>query len=400
METATVVSRGEDVVTAVCALRQRRGQFDPQTFSLLRSAERRTEQHVGPPSTRWLNRARYGNMSRSQRVRCCQPSEADHQGTPCPTKRNGQATAVCSQESSTAMAQPTRAMTRTCAWQVFGGEHELRAARHGLWNAAVPHPRYRGLFMFLRIAHAPAQYVTDSSIVEQGVNQRGRMAAVASTSAWADLWRDVWCVIDAWRGLGYNFSVREVKAHTTPEVVLAGIFTADVLSGNDLADAACKLMVMEHRSAEHSRSEAVTRMAHWIARVGSASLDIDSAWIPGRATARRRERERPWPLPVPALPTSWRRGHTFVDSARGRICALCQHPERVTRGRCPGAAGARERGAAQRFWLDGSACHIIVDLLQGYKVVSVLCVVCGSYSGRVVRKSLRYETGLTCGTRC
>ena len=31
-----------------------------------------------------------------------------------------------------------------------------------------------GLFMFLRIAHAPAQYVTDSSFVEQGVNQRGR----------------------------------------------------------------------------------------------------------------------------------------------------------------------------------------------------------------------------------
>ena len=33
-----------------------------------------------------------------------------------------------------------------------------------------------GLFMFLRIAHAPAQYVTDSSFVEQGANQRGRKA--------------------------------------------------------------------------------------------------------------------------------------------------------------------------------------------------------------------------------
>ena len=38
---------------------------------------------------------------------------------------------------------------------------------------------------------APAQYVTDSSFVEQGVNQRGRKATQASTSAWADLWRDV-----------------------------------------------------------------------------------------------------------------------------------------------------------------------------------------------------------------
>ena len=57
--------------------------------------------------------------------------------------------------------------------------------------------------------------------------------------------------------------------------------------------------------------------------------------------------ERPWSLPSPALSTIWRRGHTFVDSASGRICAHCQHPERATRGRCPGAAGARcaRRGA-------------------------------------------------------
>ena len=51
--------------------------------------------------------------------------------------------------------------------------------------------------MFLRIAHAPAQYATDSSFVEHGVNQRGRKATEASTSAWADLWRDVWCEINA-----------------------------------------------------------------------------------------------------------------------------------------------------------------------------------------------------------
>ena len=40
-----------------------------------------------------------------------------------------------------------------------------------------------GLFMLLRIARALAQYVTDSSFVEQGVNQRGRKATEASTSA-------------------------------------------------------------------------------------------------------------------------------------------------------------------------------------------------------------------------
>ena len=46
------------------------------------------------------------------------------------------------------------------------------------------------------------------------------------------------------------------------------------------------------------------------------------------------------------------------------------------------------RASARRFRLDGSAGHRIVDLLQGGKVVSVLCAVCGSHSGHVVRRSL------------
>ena len=69
--------------------------------------------------------------------------------------------------------------------------------------------------------------------------------------------------------------MRKVKAHTTPEAVLAG--------------AACKLVLLEHRAppnvvaARLSAILAVTRMAQWIAHVGSARqrLDIDSTWIPG-----------------------------------------------------------------------------------------------------------------------
>ena len=121
--------------------------------------------------------------------------------------------------------------------------------------------------MFLRIARAPAQHATDSSFVEQGVNQRGRLATEASTSASADLWRDVWCEIDAWGGLGENLSVRTVKAHSTPEALLAGIITADDRAGDDLPDAACKLVVLEHRAPPNIREarltaiSAVTRMA-------------------------------------------------------------------------------------------------------------------------------------------
>ena len=112
-------------------------------------------------------------------------------------------------------------------------------------------------------------------------------------------------------------------------------------------------------------------------RVGSARqrLDIDSTWTPGRgrATTGWRERARPWPLPV--LPAIQRGGHTFVQSTSGRVCSLCQHPERTTCGRCPGASGGRARGAALQFRLDGSAGHRIVDLLQGGKVLSVTVVV-------------------------
>ena len=50
--------------------------------------------------------------------------------------------------------------------------------------------------------------------------------------------------------------MRKVKAHTTPEAVLAGIvIAADDRAGNDLADAACKLVVLEHRAPPSIRAK-------------------------------------------------------------------------------------------------------------------------------------------------
>ena len=87
----------------------------------------------------------------------------------------------------------------------------------------------------------------DSSFVERCVNQRGRKATDASTSLLADLWRDVWCEIDAWGGLGDTLSVLKVTAHTTPKAVLAGVITPDDRAGNV-------------RAARLSVNLAVTRM--------------------------------------------------------------------------------------------------------------------------------------------
>ena len=116
------------------------------------------------------------------------------------------------------------------------------------------------------------------------VNQRGRKANEASTSVWADLWRDVWREVEAWGGLGDTLLVRKVKTHTTPEAVLAGVITTDDRAGNDLADAACKLVNLEHRAPRSVRAArdtanlAVTRMAHWIARIGSARQRLEDPW--------------------------------------------------------------------------------------------------------------------------
>ena len=82
--------------------------------------------------------------------------------------------------------------------------------------------------------------------------------------------------------------MRKVKAHTAAEAVLAGAITADDRAGNELADAACKLVVLEHRAppnvraARHSANLAVAHMALWIARVGSARQrrDVDGTWLP------------------------------------------------------------------------------------------------------------------------
>ena len=107
-----------------------------------------------------------------------------------------------------------------------------------LRNDALPRVGFRvdrtelfGLFMFLRIARAPAQDVTDSSFVEQVANQRATSGAE----------------IDAWVGWAL-LSVHKVEVFTTLDAVCAGIITADDGAGNDLADAACMLVVLEHRA--------------------------------------------------------------------------------------------------------------------------------------------------------
>ena len=154
---------------------------------------------------------------------------------------------------------------------------------------------------------------------------------MVSTSARAESWRDVWYEIDAWGGLGDNFSVRKVKAHTTPEAVLAGVITADDRLGNDLADAACKLVVLEHRvppnisEARLTANLAVTRMAH-DERLQEGASECDLGSCPC---------QRSWPPSEEGTRLS-----TASQGAFARSASTLSARHAV---RCPGASGARLR---------------------------------------------------------
>ena len=115
-------------------------------------------------------------IARSQRKRRFLRSTDTHHGSWCPASFTGKAIEACSPESSTAITRPTRRSPERCFFltQYVDGEC------------------FVGHFMALRMTHAPAQYVTDSSFAELGVNQRKIASTEAVTSAWADLWRGVW----------------------------------------------------------------------------------------------------------------------------------------------------------------------------------------------------------------
>ena len=237
-----------------------------------------------------------------------------------------------------------------------------------LRNTAILHPRCGwcrtfALFMFLRIERQRRTSRTALSL-STALKQRRRKATEASASAWADLWRDVWLEIDGWERREERREERRwamtflcARSKRTPLLMRCGLvsfISADDQTGSDLFDAECTLVVLEYRAppiigaAKHSANLAVTCMAHWIARVGSATqrLDSDATWIAGRgrANAKRHERARSWHFPLLVLPTIQRRGRNSVESISGRACTLCQH---TTRGKCPGASGARRLCGAQ-----------------------------------------------------
>ncbi len=123
----------------------------------------------------------------------------------------------------------------------------VSATREGvvLWKLqgvmGEPHPtilraELTALRETLRMAAAPLIIYVDNKQVVDGF-ARGRDYCTASTTDAADIWREVWCLVE---DIGPGVEVRKVKAHTTWWDVVAGRIDPFLRWGNDLADKAAK----------------------------------------------------------------------------------------------------------------------------------------------------------------
>ena len=134
------------------------------------------------------------------------------------------------------MALPARDKTTSALWVGDSSEPSSRAARLGLWNAAQPHPRCgRGR------ALSPLHVLPNCARWRSTSRTAALLSNASTNEGVKPPRRDVWREIDAW-------AVRKVKAHTAPEAVCAGVITAEDRAGNDLAGAACKQVILEHRA--------------------------------------------------------------------------------------------------------------------------------------------------------
>ena len=232
-------------------------------------------------SKREPTQVRPGKTSRLRRGRCSQRSTGAGEGTRCPVELRWRGdrnlfTAVIYDDRSAYEWQD--AWSAGSWWQTRVPELFLASDVDGADLFA--------LYMVLRIARASPEYVTDSSFVELGVSQPRRTSTVEVLVAWAGLWRNVSRELDAWVGLKEHLSVRKVKAHPPLRLCTLGsplpmiglaVCWLMLLASRCFFDAPCPALMSGWQ--RHSPNQAVTCVAHWIERVGSARqrLDIDGS---------------------------------------------------------------------------------------------------------------------------
>ncbi len=153
-------------------------------------------------------------------------------------------------------------------------EGEIRWRLQGILGE--PHPsilraELTALRETLRIAAPPLTVYVDNKQVVEGVN-KGKAYCTASTTDAADIWRDVWHLIEE---IGPGLSVQKVRAHTTWWDVLAGRISPFHRWGNAEADRSAKeaLRVAISEAPHHAYNAQLARAflwARWIAEYAAS----------------------------------------------------------------------------------------------------------------------------------
>ncbi len=225
-----------------------------------------------------------------------------------------------------------------------------------------PHPsilraELMALREVLRMAAPPLTVYIDNKQVVDGFD-KGRAYCTASTTDAADIWRDVWRLVE---DIGPGVTVRKVRAHTTWWDVLAGRITPFLRWGNAEADRAAKealrIAISEapHQAYNAQLARAflwskwiVEYAASWVHDTTRHAEDVDEAALGGGAAVRAR-------APRGTLP------HEIWQTSAHTLCRRCGRERQrekegggfqlePCRGSAAGRALASARGDKNQLW--------------------------------------------------
>ena len=157
------------------ALQQRRRQLDPQALSLVRSARRRAKQHAGP----FARGGPIGHLVEA-RVFCSTraATSAQRDTVPYETRWTGDCSLFTGVFYGDGLGLRTSRRRPVRGRLGFGGERGRRAARYGLHNVAVPHPRCRW-------GRAPRTFHVPAHRARAGLRHGQQLCLARRRPAWA-----------------------------------------------------------------------------------------------------------------------------------------------------------------------------------------------------------------------
>jgi ribonuclease HI len=261
----------------------------------------------------------------------------------------------------------------------------------------------RGVVEILRHALPPLTIWTDCQGVVDGWLS-GPTWCCSSARAAADLWRELWWIVDDIGGTS-GIQVRKCKGHATDEDVASGKSSIFLRAGNDHADyfagRGVDIEDEEVPSQVQRQSYLVAKRWYlWLARLTAEGLPVDTQ-------PRYAVEEKPLRVPVALRPFVLHptQPHTFVEGVAKWECAICLRHTAIVAGRlakqrlahtaCEGSASTRATAAA--------GCIDVGSFGRGHNLYAsgklVWCFVCGSY-GQTQLKELRTPcNGPAVGTR-